>query len=92
MIRASLISLLLVAANPSGAQLTDPGFDKIAKVNAITYQMIYEQPVCYEWDRISMPTLLIVGQEDRTIVGKDQLTAEQKKLHGQYPILAKKTK
>ena len=72
--------------------LNDPDFKNIAKVNAITYQMIYEQPVCYEWDRIEMPTLLIIGQADRTIVGKDQLTEEQKKLHGLYPLLGKKTK
>lgn len=72
--------------------LNDPDFKRIAKVNAITYQMIYEQPVCYEWDRIKMPTLLIIGQADRTIVGKDRLTEEQKKLYGQYPVLGKKTK
>jgi pimeloyl-ACP methyl ester carboxylesterase len=61
-------------------------------VNALTYLMIYEQPVCYEWDRIAVPTLLIIGQEDRTVVGKDLLTAEQKKLYGQYPVLGRKTK
>jgi pimeloyl-ACP methyl ester carboxylesterase len=72
--------------------LSDPDFYNIAKVNAITYQMIYEQPVCYEWDRITMPVLLIIGQADRTVVGKDQLSEEQKKLHGQYPALGKKTK
>jgi len=72
--------------------LSDPNFLTIAKVNAITYQMIYEQPVCYEWDRIQTPTLLIIGQEDRTIVGKDKLSESQKKLYGQYPVLGKKTK
>lgn len=72
--------------------LTDPAFPIIAKVNALTYQMIYEQPVCYEWDRLSMPTLLITGLEDRTVVGKDQLTEEQKKVYGNYPVLGKKTK
>jgi pimeloyl-ACP methyl ester carboxylesterase len=53
--------------------------------------MIYEQPVCYEWGRIIAPTLLITGQLDRTVVGKDLLAEEQKKLYGQYPILGKKT-
>jgi pimeloyl-ACP methyl ester carboxylesterase len=72
--------------------LSDPDFYNIAKVNAITYQMIYEQPVCYEWDRIRMPTLLIIGQADRTVVGKDQLSEEQKKMYGKYPALGKKTK
>jgi pimeloyl-ACP methyl ester carboxylesterase len=72
--------------------LSDPAFTTIAKVNALTYQMIYEQPVCYEWDRISTPTLLIIGQADRTVVGKDQLSEEQKKIYGQYPALGKKTR
>lgn len=72
--------------------LSDPQFPTIAKVNALTYQMIYEQPVCYEWDLISMPVLLIIGQSDRTVVGKDLLTEEQKKRYGQYPALGKQTK
>ena len=72
--------------------MKDPRFEEIAKVNAFTYQMIYEQPVCYEWNRITMPTLLIVGQADRTVVGKDKLSEEQKKLYGQYSALGKKTK
>lgn len=72
--------------------LTDPAFATIARVNALTYQMIYEQPVCYEWDRINTPTLLIIGMADRTVVGKDRLTSTQKELYGQYPLLGKKTK
>jgi pimeloyl-ACP methyl ester carboxylesterase len=72
--------------------LSDPEFPLIAKVNALTYQMIYEQPVCYEWDRIKAPTLLIIGQLDRTVVGKNLLMEEQKKRYGQYPELGRKTK
>ncbi|MBC7949715.1 MAG: alpha/beta hydrolase [Chitinophagaceae bacterium] len=73
-------------------QLHDPAFHgTIARVNAITYDMIYQQPVCYEWDRITVPVLLIIGQEDRTVVGKDQLTEVQKKKYGQYPTLGKRT-
>lgn len=72
--------------------LSAPAFTAVARVNALTYQMIYEQPVCYEWDRIRTPTLLIIGQADRTVVGKEQLSEEQKKIYGQYPALGKKTK
>jgi pimeloyl-ACP methyl ester carboxylesterase len=72
--------------------LNDPDFPTIAKVNALTYQMIYEQPVCYEWDRIKVPTLLIIGQADRTVVGKDLLSESQKKIYGQYPALGKRTR
>jgi pimeloyl-ACP methyl ester carboxylesterase len=69
--------------------LADTGFQRIAMVNAVTYQMIYEQPVVYEFGRISVPTLLIIGQADRTIVGKDQLDEGEKKKWGQYPQLGR---
>ncbi|MEO8110776.1 MAG: alpha/beta hydrolase [Ginsengibacter sp.] len=65
-------------------------FEKTAWANALTYQMIYEQPVVYEFKDISAPTLLIIGQEDRTVVGKNMLTEEQKKVRGQYPELGNK--
>ena len=70
--------------------LYKPGFEKTAWANALTYQMIYEQPVVYEFKNISVPTLLIIGQADRTIVGKKMLTEEQKNKYGQYPELGKK--
>ena len=72
--------------------LSDPNFDSIAWVNAITYQMIYEQPVVYEFKQITSPALLIIGQGDRTIVGKELLTEQQKSKYGQYPQLGKKIK
>ena len=72
--------------------LNDPAFDSIAWVNGVTYQMIYEQPVIYEVQRIAAPTLLIIGQLDRTVVGKALLNEEQKNKYGQYPALGKKLK
>jgi pimeloyl-ACP methyl ester carboxylesterase len=66
--------------------------DTNALVNAITYQMIYEQPVAYYFDKIKAPTLLIIGQADRTVVGKNVLSDEQKKQCGNYPMLGRKTK
>jgi pimeloyl-ACP methyl ester carboxylesterase len=66
-------------------------FNQVAWVNALTYQMIYEQPVCYEWDRMQVPTLLIIGQEDRTVVGKALLSDADQQRYGQYPALGKKT-
>jgi pimeloyl-ACP methyl ester carboxylesterase len=72
--------------------LKNPEFPRIARINAVTYQMIYEEPVCYEWDRINTPTLLVIGTEDRTVVGKALLSDEAKNKYGQYPALAKQTK
>ncbi|CAN5498748.1 alpha/beta hydrolase [soil metagenome] len=73
------------------AALNDPRFKQIAWVNALTYQMIYEQPVCYEFKNINVPTLLIIGQADRTIVGKARVPKAIVNQHGQYPALGKHT-
>jgi pimeloyl-ACP methyl ester carboxylesterase len=78
----------LVAAQ--AAALSNPKFEQIAWANALTYQMIYEQPVSYELYRISVPTLLIIGQEDKTIVGKNKLDKSSLSLYGQYPLLGRK--
>ncbi|MBD2751465.1 alpha/beta fold hydrolase [Spirosoma validum] len=73
------------------AALNDPRFKEIAWVNALTYQMIYEQPVCYEFKHIRAPTLLIIGQADRTIVGKARIPKDIVNQYGQYPELGKRT-
>lgn len=54
--------------------------------------MIYEQPVCYEFSLLRLPVLLIIGQANRTIVGKNLLNSYQQNSHGNYPLLGRKTK
>ena len=71
--------------------LKQKDFNSVAYINAITYQMIYEQPVLYEFKKIATPTLLIVGQADRTILGKDLLGRQAQK-HGNFPLMAAKAK
>lgn len=44
----------------------------------------------YESGTIQAPTLLIIGQADITVVGKNILSEVQKKVHGQYPQPGKK--
>ena len=72
--------------------LKQKDFSSVAYINALTYQMIYEQPVIYEINNLKMPVLLVVGQLDRTIPGKDMLKKEQVNLHGNFPQLALKAK
>ena len=72
--------------------LKDKNFPSIAWVNALTYQMIYEQPVVYELKNITVPTLLIIGETDRTFIGKHLVKKEEQKLHGNFPLLAEKAK
>ena len=59
---------------------------------ALTYDMIYTQPVCYEFGNITVPTLLIIGQRDRSAVGKNLASEEVRKTLGNYPELGKLTK
>jgi pimeloyl-ACP methyl ester carboxylesterase len=63
----------------------------LALVSALTYQMIYEQPVVYEFPQVKAKTLVIVGQGDRTVVGKARVPKELLAKVGQYPELGKKT-
>ncbi|QHT71982.1 alpha/beta hydrolase [Rhodocytophaga rosea] len=66
-------------------------YPRYARAAALTSQMIYEQPVCYEFTYIQPPTLLIIGQEDRTVVGKAKVSKENLSKVGQYPALGKQT-
>jgi len=66
-------------------------YPRLALSSALTYQMIYEQPVCYEFPQVKAKTLVVVGQSDRTVVGKARVPKELLPKVGQYPELGKKT-
>jgi pimeloyl-ACP methyl ester carboxylesterase len=69
----------------------NPNYPVIAWNAALTSEMIYTQPVVYELENITAPTLLIIGQRDRTAIGKNMVSDEVKKTMGNYPELGKKT-
>ncbi|RPD48100.1 alpha/beta fold hydrolase [Paracnuella aquatica] len=69
--------------------LQQPDFKQATWASALTYQMIYEQPVVYEFKNIGVPTLIIIGQEDRTVVGKGLLEKAVAAQHGNYPQLGR---
>ena len=52
--------------------------------------MAYEQPVLYELGSIKQPTLLVVGEKDRTALGRSRVTPEVRATLGLIPELAKK--
>jgi pimeloyl-ACP methyl ester carboxylesterase len=60
-----------------------------AWAGALTYDMIYGQPVVYEFPKIAVPTVLIIGQSDRTVIGKEGTPPEIAKTLGDYPTLGK---
>jgi pimeloyl-ACP methyl ester carboxylesterase len=66
-------------------------FPRYAKVAALTNAMIYEQPICYEFGLIKVPTVLFIGKNDNTIVGKALLSPEEQAKHGKYAELGPET-
>lgn len=69
-----------------------PDYPIVAKVNAQTSDMIFTQPVVYEFQNIKTPTLLIIGTRDRTAIGRDKVKDPKVAAQmGQYQILGKTT-
>ncbi len=71
--------------------LSKPDFPNTALVGALTSQMIYEQPVVHEFKNLRAPVLLIIGQLDRIVVGKNRLPKNEQNKYGNYPELGRKT-
>jgi pimeloyl-ACP methyl ester carboxylesterase len=74
------------------ASMKIPGMKQAAWASALTYNMIYQEPVVYEFKNLVQKTLIIIGQSDRTIVGKNLISKESAEKHGQYPELGRKLK
>jgi len=66
-------------------------YSVIAWNSALTYDMIFTQPVVYEFDQLQVPTLLIIGELDKTALGKNLVSDDVKKTMGNYPTLARQT-
>lgn len=69
--------------------LLSPEYPRWAKASALTYQMIYRDPVRYEYRLLRAPTLLIVGQEDHTAVMKNYAPPEVQRTLGHIAELAR---
>ena len=68
-----------------------PGRELVAWHSALTYDMIFTQPVVYEFPQLRVPTLLLFGERDGTAIGKDISPPEVKARLGDYPKLARRT-
>jgi pimeloyl-ACP methyl ester carboxylesterase len=68
-----------------------PGRELVAWHSALTYDMIFTQPVVYEFPQLRVPTLLLFGERDGTAIGKDISPPDVKARLGDYPKLARRT-
>ncbi|MBX9632438.1 MAG: alpha/beta hydrolase [Burkholderiales bacterium] len=67
-----------------------PGRESVARNQALTSDMIFTQPVLYEFGAMRVPTFLIIGGLDRTAPGAARAPAEVAKRLGNYPELGKR--
>lgn len=56
---------------------------------AQTSDMVFNQPVVHELERIAVPTLLFVGDKDNTAIGKAAAPPELRAKLGNYAVLGK---
>jgi pimeloyl-ACP methyl ester carboxylesterase len=63
---------------------------RVARSSALTYDMIYTQPVVQDLPRLRVPTLLVIGQADRTTLGRGSLSDEVLATLGRYPELGRR--
>ena len=68
-----------------------PGHEVVACNSALIYDMIFTQPVYYEFSNLKVPTLLMIGDADTTAIGSDIASPELKAKLGNYKVLGKNT-
>ncbi|WP_373992069.1 alpha/beta fold hydrolase [Duganella sp. BuS-21] len=68
-----------------------PGKKVVAWNSALIYDMIFTQPVVYEFPLLKVPTTLLIGDADTTAIGKDVAPPEVKVKIGRYDVLGKET-
>ncbi|WP_350601094.1 alpha/beta hydrolase [Pseudomonas sp. 65/3-MNA-CIBAN-0223] len=66
-----------------------PGKTQVAWNSALIYDMIFTQPVYYEFKDLKVPTLLLIGTSDTTAIGKDIAPPQVKAKIGHYEVLGK---
>jgi pimeloyl-ACP methyl ester carboxylesterase len=66
-----------------------PGHDIVSWNAALVDDMAYTQPLFYEFEKLSVPVLLMIGDKDTTALGKNLAPPEIRATLGNYPALAK---
>lgn len=64
-------------------------YPHFALVSALTYQMIYDGPIYNELPQLKVPTLLVIGQNDRTVFGRRFAPPEVVKPMGNFPLMGR---
>lgn len=65
------------------------GRETVAWAQAMSSQMIFTDQVVHEFERISVPAALLIGEKDTTAIGRDRLPPESARGLGDYPTLSR---
>jgi pimeloyl-ACP methyl ester carboxylesterase len=77
--------------NMLASMYTGTGGELFAWSQALTSDMIFCQPVVYEFGNIRVPTLLLIGEKDNTAIGKNRASPEVAAKLGNYKELGPAT-
>jgi pimeloyl-ACP methyl ester carboxylesterase len=66
-----------------------PGREEVARNSALIYDMIFTQPVYYEFKNVQVPTLILNGTSDTTAINSDLASPEVRARIGNYQVLGK---
>lgn len=66
-----------------------PGHQQVAWNSALIYDMIFTQPVIYEFGDLQVPVTLMIGTADTTAIGSDIAPPAVKAALGHYNVLGK---
>jgi pimeloyl-ACP methyl ester carboxylesterase len=72
-----------------GSLHADSGRERFDWNQALTFDMIFSQPVLYELDRLAMPVLLVIGELDRAAPFRESAYPALAARLGNYPELAR---
>jgi pimeloyl-ACP methyl ester carboxylesterase len=64
-------------------------YPRMAWNQALTSDMVFTQPVVHEFGQLKVPVLLIIGQRDRTAIGKAGAPPAVREKLGNYPVLGR---
>jgi len=67
--------------------LQSPEYPRYARASALTYEMMFNEPIRHEYRYLKMPVLLIIGQEDRSVFFRRYAPPEATKNLGNWPQL-----
>jgi len=69
--------------------LQSPDYPRWAGASALTYDMIFNEPIRHEYHLLKMPVLLVIGQSDRSVFFRRYASPDAIKPLGNWPVLGR---